>query len=171
MDADVDVQYASNEPHLPDKEMLTCWVNAALQCQIPLNLENPKSQIPNLKLDNPKSVELTIRIVDEPEGRQLNEQWRQRPYPTNVLSFPFECPPGVEDIALLGDIVVCAPLVAREAIEQHKYLHAHWVHLIIHGTLHLLGYDHIDSDQASAMESLEICLLHNLGYPNPYHPI
>ncbi|MDM8560265.1 rRNA maturation RNase YbeY [Candidatus Parabeggiatoa sp. HSG14] len=166
MDVEVDVQHASNEPHLPDKGMLTRWVNAALQCQIPLNLETPKS-----KLQNPKSVELTIRIVDETEARQLNEQWRQRPYPTNVLSFPFECPPGIEDIALLGDIVVCAPLLASEAIEQHKPLHAHWAHLIIHGTLHLLGYDHIDSDQASAMESLEICILHNLGYPNPYHPI
>jgi probable rRNA maturation factor len=169
MDADIDVQYASNESHLPDKKMLTRWVNNALQSQI--SPDSPDLENPEFKIQVQKSVELTIRIVDETEAQELNEKWRQRPFPTNVLSFPFECPPGVEDIALLGDIVICAPLVVREAAEQHKPLHAHWAHLIIHGTLHLLGYDHIEDEQAQAMESLEIRLLHDLGYPNPYHPI
>ncbi len=143
----VDVQYASHEPNLPDKNMLTRWVNMALQ--------------------PPPNKELTIRIVDEAEASQLNETWRHRHGPTNVLSFPFECPPGIE-IPLLGDIVICAPLVAREAAEQQKSLQAHWAHLVIHGTLHLLGYDHIEKTQAQVMESLEICALHNLGYPDPY---
>ncbi|MEN8219793.1 MAG: rRNA maturation RNase YbeY [Pseudomonadota bacterium] len=149
MDTKVDVQYASNEPDLPDRDMLTAWVNAALQRAGSVR----------------KEVELTIRIVDDAEARQLNERWRQRPYPTNVLSFPFECPPGI-DIPLLGDIIICAPLVAREAAD--KSLHAHWAHLVIHGTLHLLGYDHISDEQAQIMESLEISTLHDLAYSDPY---
>ncbi len=178
MSALVDVQYASNEPDLPDKDMLTHWVNAALQsalqCQIPPNKKgrkgeehhSPFSPVP-LPLV-PSNVELTIRIVDEAEARQLNERWRQRKGPTNVLSFPFEGAEGI-DIPLLGDLVICAPLVEREAAEQQKSRNAHWAHLVIHGTLHLLGYDHIDEQKAQVMESLEIRVLHDLGYPNPYH--
>lgn len=149
---DVDVQYASNERNLPNKDLLTRWVDAALQAE---------------KISN---VELTIRIVDEAEASQLNERWRQRKGPTNVLSFPFESPPGV-DIPLLGDIIICAPLVARETAEQNKSLFAHWAHLVIHGTLHLLGYNHIDEAQAQTMESLEIHALHKLGHPNPYQMV
>jgi len=83
------------------------------------------------------------------------------------LSFPFECPPGV-DIPLLGDIVICATLVACEAFKQQKSLQAHWAHLVVHGTLHLFGYDHISDSQAEIMENLEIRILHHLGYPNPF---
>lgn len=185
MDVDVDVQYASKEADLPDKDILTQWVKCAL-FSIPLIhkevtsvLDSSQKKLPFLPYlfrsqkdnDNEEgNVEMTIRIVDEVEARQLNERWRQRAYPTNVLSFPFECPPGL-DIPLLGDIVICAPLVASEAVEQHKPQQAHWVHLVIHGTLHLLGYDHISESQAQVMESLETRILHDLGYPNPYHNI
>jgi len=148
----IDVQYASQEPDLPHRSLLTTWVNSALETED--------------KFD----AELTIRIVDESEAKQLNKRWRQRPFPTNVLSFPFECPPGV-DIPLLGDIVICAPLVAREAAEQQKSPYAHWAHLIIHGTLHLLGYDHISDQDAQIMENLEVQILHDLGYPNPYQTL
>jgi len=167
----VDIQYASDEPDLPDQEQFTHWVNIVLQAQTSHqngkgdNQENANTLAPQNA--PPSSLELTIRIVDEAESKQLNETWRQCPKPTNVLSFPFDSPPGVE-LPLIGDIVICAPLVALEATEQHKSLVAHWAHLVIHGTLHLLGYDHIDETQAQIMEQLEINLLHDLGYPNPY---
>lgn len=167
----VDVLYASNQANLPEQNMLSRWVKAALDGH---NYINNKSKSGGDKEEiEIRSWELSIRIIDEVEAQQLNEKWRQRPYPTNVLSFPiamdsFESLPGIE-ISLLGDIVICAPLVAREAAAQKKSLYAHWAHLVIHGTLHLLGYDHISDSQARTMESLEIRVLHDLGYPNPYH--
>lgn len=112
--------------------------------------------------------ELTIRLVDSEEGLALNSQWRQRDYATNVLSFPAEVPDGLLDIPLLGDLVICVPVVAREAQEQGKSLDAHWAHLVIHGCLHLLGYDHIDDQEAEEMEALEREMLADLGYPDPY---
>lgn len=112
--------------------------------------------------------ELTIRLVDSEEGLALNSQWRQRDYATNVLSFPAEVPEGLLDIPLLGDLVICVPVVAREAQEQGKSLDAHWAHLVIHGCLHLLGYDHIDDQEAEEMEALEREMLADLGYPDPY---
>nr|WP_250646443.1 rRNA maturation RNase YbeY [Pseudomonas oligotrophica] len=112
--------------------------------------------------------ELTIRVVDEAEGRELNRTWRHKDYATNVLSFPAEVPEGILDIPLLGDLVICAPVVAREAAEQGKPLEAHWAHLVIHGCLHLLGYDHIEDEEAEEMEALERELLAELGHPDPY---
>jgi len=112
--------------------------------------------------------ELTIRLVDEAEGRELNRTWRQKDYATNVLSFPADVPEGLLDIPLLGDLVICVPVVEREALVQAKALQAHWAHLVIHGCLHLLGYDHIDDDEAEEMESLERQLLAELGHPDPY---
>lgn len=117
--------------------------------------------------------ELTIRLVDEDEGRELNRTWRQKDYATNVLSFPADLPDGpggvpMLDIPLLGDLVICVPVVEREAIEQGKPLPAHWAHLVIHGCLHLLGYDHIDDDEAQEMEDLERQLLAELGHADPY---
>jgi len=117
--------------------------------------------------------ELTIRLVDEPEGRELNRTWRQKDYATNVLSFPADLPDGPDgvpllDIPLLGDLVICVPVVEREAAEQGKPLSAHWAHLVIHGCLHLLGYDHIDDDEAQEMEDLERQLLAELGHADPY---
>jgi len=112
--------------------------------------------------------ELTIRLVDEAEGRELNHTWRQKDYATNVLSFPADVPDELLDIPLLGDLVICVPVVAREAAEQGKPQEAHWAHLVIHGCLHLLGYDHIDDAEADEMETLERQLLAELGHPDPY---
>lgn len=112
--------------------------------------------------------ELTIRLVDEAEGRALNNTWRHKDYATNVLSFPADVPDEMLDIPLLGDLVICVPVVTREAAEQSKSPDAHWAHLVIHGCLHLLGYDHIDDDEAEEMEALERELLAELGYPDPY---
>ena len=112
--------------------------------------------------------ELTIRLVDEAEGRELNRTWRHKDYATNVLSFPADIPEGLLDIPLLGDLVICVPVVEREAREQNKALEAHWAHLVIHGCLHLLGYDHIEDDEALEMEDLERQLLAELGHPDPY---
>lgn len=114
-----------------------------------------------------EAPELTIRIVDEAEGQQLNRRWRGTDGPTNVLSFEPALPVGVET-PLLGDIVVCAPVVEREAQEQGKSIRAHCAHMIIHGILHLRGFDHISAEQAHEMEAEEIRLLKTLGFDNPY---
>jgi probable rRNA maturation factor len=111
-------------------------------------------------------AELTVRVVGEREGRMLNLQWRGRPHATNVLSFP--AGPAPASPASLGDIAVCAPLVAREARDQGKAPAAHWAHLVIHGVLHLLGHDHVRAGDARVMEELERHILARLGYPDPY---
>ncbi|MCP5161549.1 MAG: rRNA maturation RNase YbeY [Hahellaceae bacterium] len=144
---DVDLQLASSGQTLPDEAQLQHWATLALQGEQPM--------------------EVTIRIVDEPESQELNNAYRGKDKPTNVLSFPFEAPPGIE-INLLGDLVICAPVVNREALEQHKTQEAHWAHMVIHGMLHLQGYDHIEDEDATIMESIEIKLLRELGYPDPY---
>ena len=135
----------------------------------PLTPELPKQPLNKIHQHetDQEPFEMTIRFVDEVEGRQLNEQWRKRVGPTNVLSFPFESPPGLV-VPLLGDIILCVPVVVREAEQYQIPLRAHWAHLVIHGTLHLLGYDHIDDSQAQIMEHLEIKCLTQLGYSNPY---
>ncbi len=112
-------------------------------------------------------TEMTIRVVDHEESKLLNYQYRQKNKPTNVLSFPFEAPANIP-IALLGDLIICHQVVNQEAIDQQKSYEAHWAHMGIHGTLHLLGYDHIDDTDAITMESLEIQLLKELNFPNPY---
>lgn len=145
---DLDLQIATEAPELPSEDDIRRWVAAAVG-------------------DAMEEAQLTVRIVDEAEIRELNATYRGKDYATNVLSFPFEAPPGV-DIPLLGDIVVCAAVVAREAAEQEKPLQAHWAHMVIHGTLHLLGYDHSEEADAEQMEGLEIGLLADLGYANPY---
>ncbi|MFB3100324.1 MAG: rRNA maturation RNase YbeY [Gammaproteobacteria bacterium] len=148
MPIEVDIQYATNLPDLPDENQLKLWVETALE-------------------DLKENAELTIRIVDEDEGTQLNERWRKSQGPTNVLSFTYE---GESNIApdLLGDIVICAPVIAREAKEQNKSTHSHWAHMVIHGVLHLTGFDHIDPEDAGRMENLEINILEKLNYKNPY---
>ncbi|WP_409272568.1 rRNA maturation RNase YbeY [Pseudomonas sp. KCJK9111] len=112
--------------------------------------------------------EMTIRLVDEAEARELNHTYRHKDYATNVLSFPADVPDDLLDIPLLGDLVICVAVVEREAAEQGKSLAAHWAHLVIHGCLHLLGYDHIEDEEAEEMESLERELLAQLGHPDPY---
>lgn len=146
---ELDVQLASDAADLPDEAQLRRWCNVALQ-------------------QRTAPSELTIRIVDEAEGRELNHTWRNKDYATNVLSFPADIPDGLLDIPLLGDLVICAPVVRREADEQNKTLEAHWAHLVIHGCLHLLGYDHIEDDEAEEMEALERQFLAQLGHPDPY---
>ena len=132
----------------PDDEAFRRWVETALPPQ-------------------PEPVELVIRLVGENESQQLNQTYRGKERPTNVLSFPFEAPPQVAS-PLLGDLVICVPVVAREAQEQGKSLEAHWAHLVIHGLLHLLGYDHQTDGEALQMESRERELLQQLNYPDPY---
>ncbi len=113
--------------------------------------------------------QLAIRIVDEEEGQKLNEQWRHKQGPTNVLSFSMS---GLDLIApeLLGDIVICAPIIKKEAQEQSKSLQSHWAHMVIHGVLHLLGYDHTIDSEAEKMEMLEMKIMAQLGYSDPYQP-
>ncbi|MEH6472080.1 MAG: rRNA maturation RNase YbeY [Halopseudomonas sp.] len=148
MSIDVDLQSASDAELLPSLADFQRWAEHALNNQR-------------------DSAELTIRVVDEAESQQLNRDYRGKDKPTNVLSFPFEAPPGIE-LNLLGDLVVCAPVVFHEAEQQHKLPHHHWAHMVIHGILHLLGYDHIDNEQAQAMESLETQLLAGLDIADPY---
>jgi len=114
-----------------------------------------------------KATQVAIRIVDADEGQALNRQYRGRDYATNVLSFPADFPPGVQ-LPLIGDLVICAPVVAREAAEQGKKPTDHWAHMTVHGTLHLLGYDHIEDGEAEAMEALETRILAGLGISDPY---
>jgi probable rRNA maturation factor len=133
----------------PDDESFRCWVEAALT-------------------QHPLPVELVIRLVDEEESRHLNHTYRGKESPTNVLSFPFEAPPEVPS-ALLGDLVICVPVVAREARQQGKALESHWAHMVIHGLLHLLGYDHQSDEEAQRMESRERDLLAQLRFPDPYN--
>jgi probable rRNA maturation factor len=149
MQVELDLQLATEASELPSAAQLRQWSELALR-------------------QRTAPSELTIRIVDEAEGRELNRTWRGKDYATNVLSFPAEIPDGLLDIPLLGDLVICAQVVAREAAEQGKSLDAHWAHLTLHGCLHLLGYDHIDDEEAEEMEGLERRLLAELGYPDPY---
>lgn len=144
------VQNASSAADLPTFETFLTWVNLARQGD---------------------DGEVTLRIVDEAESAQLNQQFRNKSGATNVLSFPvadLEMPLPPDVVPDLGDLVICAPLVASEAAEQNKPLEAHWAHLTLHGMLHLRGFDHQDDDQAERMENLEIELLHQLGIANPY---
>ena len=114
-----------------------------------------------------EEAEVTVRLVDEAESRELNHTYRGKDKPTNVLSFPFEAPPGME-LPLLGDLVICRQVVEAEAIEQNKPLMAHWAHMVVHGSLHLLGYDHIEDEEAEEMEQLERDILQEMGIPDPY---
>lgn len=114
-------------------------------------------------------IEMTIRIVNTEEMTELNTHYRHKAGPTNVLSFPYEMSTDpTDEPPLLGDIVICAAIVQQEAQDQNKTPLAHWAHMVVHGTLHLLGYDHEDPNDADKMESIEITLLKELGFPNPY---
>ena len=148
MTHEVDVQIACDEDDLPDPAELRAWARAAVG-------------------DLRRCSELTIRIVDETESARLNSSYRNKDGATNVLSFPFAPPAGV-DIPLLGDIVICAPVVRREANEQSKSTNSHWAHMVVHGSLHLLGFNHERAREAQEMEALEMRILADLGVDNPY---
>lgn len=135
------VQYASASADLPDIAQFRKWARNALRID----------------------AEIAVRIVDEEEGRILNRDYRGKDYATNVLTFPL-----AEEPCLMGDIILCAPVVAAEAAAQNKPLHAHYAHLTVHGVLHLHGYDHNTEAQAELMETLETEIVMKLGYPDPY---
>jgi len=146
------VQYACDARIMPKRAQLRRWVKTALQ----------------------RDVRMTLRIVDEAEGRELNKNYRGKDYATNVLTFVYDdepTPPGLplsgEEI-LSGDVVICAPVVEQEAAAQHKELLAHYAHLAIHAALHLQGYDHLNDIDAAEMEALETALMLKLHYPDPY---
>ena len=149
---DVAVGYALPRAGIPAAASFRKWVAAALAGRI-------------------READLAIRIVDSEEGRALNRHYRGKDYATNVLSFPAELPEGLPKgvkFPLLGDLMICAPMVAREADAQGKPRNAHYAHLTIHGCLHLLGMDHLDPREAEAMEQLERDILAGLGVPDPY---
>ncbi len=114
--------------------------------------------------------EITVRIVDKGESQRLNSEYRDKNKPTNVLSFPFEAPPGIE-LDLLGDLVICADIVSQEAQQQNKSALHHWYHMLVHGSLHLMGFDHIKDHEADQMEALEIAILAKIGVDDPYQVI
>jgi probable rRNA maturation factor len=160
----VDVQVATARNGVPHTRTLSRWANAAVGWT-------------HAARRAPRADSLAIRVVGAAESRRLNRTWRGKDKPTNVLSFP-AAPlpsaardpverPGASDLSL-GDLAICAPVVAREAREQGKSAREHWAHMVIHGVLHLLGYDHENDRDAVQMESIEIRILEQLGYSNPY---
>ncbi|MGN4965563.1 rRNA maturation RNase YbeY [Aeromonas dhakensis] len=149
MSVTLDLQLASaSTDGLPSEAQLQGWLDGTI-------------------LGFQQEAEVTVRIVDEAESNELNLAYRGKDKPTNVLSFPFEAPPGLE-LPLLGDLVICRQVVEHEAIEQGKPLMAHWAHMVVHGSLHLLGYDHIEDDEAEEMEALERDIMQELGFADPY---
>ncbi|PSV24209.1 MULTISPECIES: rRNA maturation RNase YbeY [unclassified Photobacterium] len=145
----LDLQHATESlDGLPTEAEFQQWLNAAV---IPFQAD----------------AEVTIRLVDEKESHALNLEYRGKDRPTNVLSFPFEAPPGME-LELLGDLIICRQVVEKEAVEQNKPLKAHWAHMVVHGSLHLLGYDHIEDEEAEEMENLETEIMQNMGFVDPY---
>jgi probable rRNA maturation factor len=155
MAAELEIQSATTSVNIPCDDQFQVWVNAALA-------------------DNPGKYTLAIRIVEEQEAQHFNRQYRHRDYATNVLSFPADLPAGLPaEIrqSQLGDLLICAPLVVREATQQQRPVTDHWAHLTIHGVLHLLGYNHEQADEAVVMESLETNILAKLGISDPYEAL
>jgi len=152
------MQIASDANDLPNEEQFRHWIDSALRAT---------------EAENGDEIEISLRLVDKEESRALNHRYRQQNKATDVLSFPFDEMDGLPDEAVrpLGDLVICAPVVLLEASEQNKKIIDHWAHVVIHGTLHLLGYDHQDDAQAATMETLETNILLGLGINNPYREI
>ena len=148
MNTELDLQIACEFDNLPSLEQFALWANKVL------------SQYRD-------ESELTIVIADEAQSQQLNNDYRGKNKPTNVLSFEFEAPAGIE-LPLVGDLVICPAIVLAESIEQEKSFHDHFAHMVIHGCLHLLGFDHIKDEDATEMESIEKQLLAELGIADPY---
>jgi probable rRNA maturation factor len=148
MNLSIDIQKACASDDSPDEDSIKRWVSAAIR-------------------DERDECELSIRIVDEQESADFNQRYRGKSGATNVLSFPFDAVTP-EPLPILGDLVICAPVLVREASEQQKTTTAHWAHIVIHGVLHLLGYDHIEDQDAEQMESLETEIMLILDFPPPY---
>jgi len=138
------VQYATEAENLPTRPQFRRWIKSSLQ----------------------REVQIVLRVVDEREGRELNKNFRGKDYATNVLTFVYD-----DSGVLSGDVVICAPVVEKEAYDQQKELHAHYAHLAIHATLHLQGYDHENEQDAATMESLETAIMMKLGYADPYRVV
>ena len=151
MRVEVDLLNASDESDIPTAKDFQYWAECALS-----HLEN-----------NEQSVVLSIRLIDEKESAELNNQYRQKQGPTNILSFPY-LSPFPEAGNFLGDLAICSTLVRKEALEQAKQLTDHWTHLLVHGVLHLKGFDHEEDDDALVMESMEQTILAKLGIEDPY---
>lgn len=150
MNLELDIDIAEGLEDTPTPEQFEHWVKVAL-----------------LKVWSGQEAELSIMVVSDAVSRELNHQYRDKDKPTNVLSFPADIPDYVES-SLLGDLVICAPVVSREAAEQNKPVLHHYAHMTVHGCLHLLGYDHIKVDEAEEMERLEVDILAQLNIANPY---
>ncbi len=148
MTVSVDVQVADSSADVPGAEHFEAWLAAVLERRR-------------------RGAELSVRIVDERESADLNERYRGKRGATNVLAFPADLPDEI-GVPFLGDLVICRSVVEREAAEQGKTPEAHWAHMVVHGTLHLLGYDHGSDDEAAEMEALEVQILRRLGYADPY---
>lgn len=153
MDISVDIQVASEGDDPPEPDSIRRWLRAVLDRELPAR--------------DPREIELSVRLVDREESQALNRRYRQKDYPTNVLSFPSELPADLPFLHL-GDIVVCAPVIGEEARAQGKAPFAHWAHMFVHGALHLLGYDHVEDADAQVMEAKEVSILAQLGIADPY---
>ncbi|MCF6252302.1 MAG: rRNA maturation RNase YbeY [Methylococcaceae bacterium] len=144
----LDFQVVSQSNSIPSIDQFQSWIDVVLS-------------------DESIDSEIVVRIIDEAEMTQFNEQYRDKIGPTNILSFPFDVPEGIASI-LLGDLLVCAPIIEKESLQQNKIIDHHWAHIIVHGVLHLLGHDHIDECDAKEMEALEIKILRKIKIKNPY---
>lgn len=155
---ELDYQVATDLADIPNESQLLEWVQAAIGYEAEHGGRAKRFA---------ESLEMTIRVVDLEESQQLNNDYRGKDKPTNVLSFEFENPVGLE-LPILGDLVIAAEVVLSESNQQVKPLMNHWAHMVVHGCLHLLGYDHINAQDACQMEALEIQILKQLGIDNPY---
>lgn len=162
--------------HMNKKDQQSCFVvDIQNNCLVDASLKLPNAHSLEtwacavLEHEGLSEAELTLRLVDAAEIRALNQRYRHKDYPTNVLSFPADIPIEVAlEVSFLGDIVLCVSVIQQEANEQNIPLMAHWAHMVVHGVLHLLGYDHVQDQDAEAMEKKEIAILEKLGFANPY---
>jgi len=150
MSDNIAIQIISEDDDIPEQDNILKWINAAI-------------------INDYQDHEICVRIVDEAESQALNRQYRKKDKPTNVLSFPYH--DELDDDILEGDIIICAPIVVKEAVTQNKSIVAHWAHLVVHGCLHLQGYDHEIPEDADIMEKHEIDILAKLGFNNPYQSL
>ena len=149
MNLSLDIQNTLHTSSVPSEPDIIQWISSAFE-------------------NGPEEVEICLRLVDETESAALNQQYRKKAGPTNILSFPATLPEALAKTYLLGDLVICMPLLEREALEANISVRSHFAHLIIHGCLHLQGYDHMKDDEAEIMENLETRLMQSLGFANPY---